>query len=136
MTRIAFRLAAAACLAPFLLASPAPATAQDPAEVNREVVTVKVDNDRVRVLDAVLRPGQKEARHSHPASVVYVVSGGKLRSHNADGTVVDTVLGSDEVFYRRPLTHWAENVGDTTIHVVVVELKAEPTESPRGAPPR
>ncbi len=42
----------------------------------------------------------------------------------ADGTVVDTILGDGDVFYRGPVTHWAENAGDTTLHVIVVELKS------------
>jgi hypothetical protein len=27
------------------------------------------------------------------------------------------------VIYRDPVTHWAENTGDTTIHLILVELK-------------
>jgi hypothetical protein len=28
------------------------------------------------------------------------------------------------VIYRDPMTHWAENIGDTTIRLVLVELKS------------
>jgi hypothetical protein len=28
-----------------------------------------------------------------------------------------------DTFYRDPLTHWTENVGTTTLHLVVIELK-------------
>jgi quercetin dioxygenase-like cupin family protein len=123
MIRSASLLVSLGCLASFVLAARSPAAAQDPAKVSSGIVTVKVDNDQVRVLDAVLEPGEKEKLHSHPANVVYVVSGGKLRVHKIDGTVVDTILSTGDVFYRGPVTHWAENVGDTTLHVIVVELK-------------
>lgn len=123
MTKIESLLLSLSALTLFLLSGASPLPAQDPAKVNSDTITVKVDNDQVRVLDAVIEPGEKENLHSHPASVVYVVSGGKLRVHNADGTVVDTILASDDAFYRGPVTHWAENVGDTTLHVIVVELK-------------
>jgi quercetin dioxygenase-like cupin family protein len=106
----------------FLLASCA--FAQDPAVVNAKTITVKLENDRVRVLEAVLQPGDKEQLHSHPANVFYVIEGGRMRNHLADGKVTETDLSPGQVFYRDPLTHWAENIGTTTVRVVLVELKS------------
>jgi len=99
------------------------ASAQDVAKVNPKTTTVKLDNDRVRVIEAVLHPGDKERMHSHPASIVYVLSGGVVRSHRADGKTRETTYKDGEVVYREPLTHWAENIGKTTIHLLLVELK-------------
>ena len=96
---------------------------QDPSKVNAEHIVVKLENQRVRVLDVTLRPGEKEQMHSHPAYVVYVFEGGKIRNHMADGAVVEAEFKPGDVFYREPLTHWAENIGKTTIRLVVVELK-------------
>ena len=28
-----------------------------------------------------------------------------------------------DTLYRDPITHWAENIGSTTIHLILVELK-------------
>ena len=62
--------------------------------------------------------------HSHPAYVIYVIAGGKFRNHAADGTVTDGEFKTGDVIYRDPITqHWAENTGDTTIRLVLVELK-------------
>ena len=97
--------------------------AQDPATVNAKSITVKLDNPRVRVLDVTLKPGEKENTHAHPAYVVYVIEGGKVRNHATDGKVVEYELKTGEVVYRDPLTHWAENIGTTTLRLVVVELK-------------
>ena len=66
----------AACGAVLLVALSAQAPAQDPAVVNAKTIRVKLENERVRVLEAVLQPGDKEQLHSHPASVYYVVEGG------------------------------------------------------------
>lgn len=96
---------------------------QDPAKVNAQFIKVKLDNSRVRVFEATLKPGEKEAVHAHPSSVVYVIEGGKMRNHAPDGTVTEGELRSGDVAYRDPLTHWAENIGNTTIRLVVVELK-------------
>ena len=100
-----------------------PAIAQDVVATNPSTIKVKLDNDKVRVLEATLPPGHKEQMHSHPANVVYVLSGGKFRSHGADGKVSEATLETGAVLYRDPLTHWAENIGDTTIHLILVELK-------------
>lgn len=109
--------------ATLLLLSPQRAPAQDPAVVNAKTVHVKFENDRVRVLEAVLGPGEKEQMHSHPAYVIYVIAGGKVRNHAADGKVTEAEFEVGDTIYRDPLTHWAENVGTTTIRLVLVELK-------------
>jgi quercetin dioxygenase-like cupin family protein len=100
-----------------------PAFAQDAAVVNSSTVTVKLDNAHVRVLDSVLKPGQKEQLHSHPASLIYVIDGGKIRNHTSDGKVTESELQPGATIYREPLTHWAENIGTTTVHLILVELK-------------
>jgi quercetin dioxygenase-like cupin family protein len=99
------------------------APAQDPAVVNAKTIRVKLENSRVRVLEATLAPGEKEQLHSHPAYVIYVIEGGKVRNHTADGKTNETELKSGEALFRDPLTHWAENIGTTTMHLILVELK-------------
>jgi quercetin dioxygenase-like cupin family protein len=96
---------------------------QDPVTVNADTVALKLDNPRVRVLTTVLKPGDKEKTHSHPAYVVYIIEGGKIRNHMADGTVTEGEFKAGDTFFRDPLTHWAENIGNTTIRLVMVELK-------------
>jgi quercetin dioxygenase-like cupin family protein len=116
-----FRSPAAVLVAWLALAAAAPA--QDPAVVNAKTIRVKLENDRVRVLEATLQPGDKEQPHSHPAYVFYVIEGGRVRNHAADGTTSETELKPGDVVYRDPLTHWAENIGTTTIRLVLVEMK-------------
>ena len=96
---------------------------QDPLIVNAKTIAKKLENSRVRVLEATLKPGDKEQTHSHPAYVIYVIAGGKFRNHAQDGTVTDGEFKTGDVIYREPVTHWAENTGDTTIRLELVELK-------------
>ena len=96
---------------------------QDPLVVNAKTIALKLENSRVRVLEATLKPGDKEKTHSHPAYVIYVIAGGKFRNHAVDGTVTDGEFKTGDVIYREPITHWAENIGDTTIRLELVELK-------------
>ena len=96
---------------------------QDPLVVNSKTIALKFENARVRVLEAELKPGDKEQTHSHPAYVIYVIQGGKTRTHLADGTVSVAEFKTGDVIYREPVTHWAENIGNTTIRLELVELK-------------
>lgn len=96
---------------------------QDPLVVNAKTIALKLENPRVRVLEATLKPGDKEQTHSHPAYVIYVIAGGKFRNHATDGTITDGEFKTGDVIYRDPVTHWAENTGNTTIRLVLVELK-------------
>ena len=96
---------------------------QDPLVVNSKTIVRKLENARVRVLEATLKPGDKEQLHSHPAYVIYVIEGGKVRTHGTDGSVVEADFKTGDVIYRDPVTHWAENVGTTTIRLELVELK-------------
>src|SRR5688572_31614298 len=102
------------------------ALAQDPAVVNAKTIRVKLENSRVRVFEAVLKPNDKEQLHSHPAYVIHVIAGGRIRSHGTDGKATEYELITGDTLYRDPIPHWAENIGSTTIHLVVVELK-DPT---------
>jgi quercetin dioxygenase-like cupin family protein len=96
---------------------------QDPLVVNSKSIALKLENSRVRVLEATLKPGVKEELHSHPAYVIYVIAGGKVRNHATDGTVTEGEFRTGDVIYREPVTHWAENIGKTTIRLELVELK-------------
>ena len=109
-----------------LIAATTSVWAQDPAVVNSKTVKVKFENDRVRVLEAELPPGVKEQVHSHPAYVIYVLAGGKIRNYASDGKTTEAELKTGEVLYREPLTHAAENIGTTTMHLILVELKTPP----------
>ena len=55
--------------------------------------------------------------------LIYVLEGGRYRNYGADGKTIEGELKTGEVLYRDPLTHAAENLGNTTMHMILVELK-------------
>ena len=114
-------LLATSALALFLMTGAAQSL--DPAVVNPHTVKVTLENEQVRVFEAVLKPGDKEALHSHPRTVVYVIEGGKMRNHPEHGAATESEVTAGQTMYREPLTHWAENIGTTTMRLVVVEFK-------------
>jgi quercetin dioxygenase-like cupin family protein len=110
-------------IAVMALGLPLGAPAQDPTVVNPKTVHARLGNARTRVLESVLQPGEKEQMHSHPACVIYVITGGKVRNHAPDGSSTEGTLEPGQVIYRDAVTHWAENIGTTTVHLILVELK-------------
>jgi quercetin dioxygenase-like cupin family protein len=113
-----------ALTAALMLASAGSLRAQDAPTANPKTIHVTLDNEHVRVFEATLPPGWKENVHSHPTSIVYVIVGGTVRNHLPDGTTSDPItMTAGQTLYRDPITHWNENIGTTTIRLIVVELK-------------
>ena len=98
-------------------------SAQDAEKATPKVVKLKLENERVRVLEALSNPGDKENMHSHPANIVYVIEGGKLRITTADGKTSEVEFKAGDTIWREPVTHKAENIGTTQFHAIIVELK-------------
>jgi len=91
-----------------------------------------LENERVRVLDTKIEPGERTPVHTHrwPA-VHYVLSWSAFVRRNERGTVLldtrTTALASSppEILWGEPLAaHSLENVGPTALHIISVEQKA------------
>lgn len=96
----------------------------DPVKLSPQLYNVRLENDRVRVLEYRLKPGQKEPMHSHPPGVVYVLSAARFRTTAADGSTSESPSEAGEVYWRNDTTHAAENIGKTEAHALAVELKS------------
>src|SRR5262249_8285900 len=86
-------------------------------------LSVRFENDRVRVLELRLKPGEREGMHTHPAYVLYALTDYRVKNTSADGTVRVFERKRGDVFWGEPVTHGGENVGDTEVHALIVELK-------------
>ena len=102
---------------------PITAWSQDPLPLYPENYKVIVENDRVRVMDFKLRKGAKETAHSHPAHVVYVLTGFKIRFTFPDGKTAIRETKTGDVLFSEAVTHASENIGNTDAHGLLVELK-------------
>ena len=92
---------------------------------------VLLENDRVRVLETIIPPGEQTALHSHVWSAhLYILSWSDFERFDADGTVI--FRSSD--LERRPQpgtsvwsaplpAHSFRNVGTQNFHVITTELK-------------
>jgi len=104
---------------------------------------VVFENDRVRVWDFELQPGEETEMHRHDHSYIwYAIAGGPLDTEDENGQklgVFDIPTGA--VFNIRhngeeleilseagqgskfPLTHKAKNIGDTPYREILIEFK-------------
>jgi quercetin dioxygenase-like cupin family protein len=82
---------------------------------------VLAEDEKVRVLKYTPQKGDKTPVHSHPATVVYVIKGGKVRFTMPDGSVRDAELNTGDTLLRPPVTHIDEALDE--LEVVLVELK-------------
>ncbi len=94
----------------------------DPLEVAGNVYKLKMENDRVRVFDVTFHIGDKAMMHHHPDHVVYVIEGGKMKLTSGNKTDVLDLVDGDIIFLNAQ-SHEAENVGQSTLELLVVELK-------------
>jgi quercetin dioxygenase-like cupin family protein len=106
----------------FLVAA-MPALAQDAVKVAPDAFKERLNNAQVRVLEFTSKPGQKEAMHSHPAVLIYVIQGGKLKSTMPDGTSKEIEYKAGDVMWRDAVTHSGENIGMTETKALLVEMK-------------
>ena len=111
-----------------LVAVAADSPTMDPVKISPQYYTVRVDNDRVRVYEWRMKPGEKEKMHSHPDGVLIILADAKIKSTSPDGTSTTTTLVNGDVKWRPALSHSLENVGGTEAHAIAVELKSGPSQ--------
>ncbi len=103
----------------------APAPAQDAAVVAKDHYRVLVDNANVRVVENTLKPGEKDATHTHPAGWFYVTKPGTMKVVHADGKVETwNAKAGEQGWMEAEGPHTSENVGKTTMGFVLVEVKS------------
>jgi quercetin dioxygenase-like cupin family protein len=108
-------------LAGLLLLVPSMLFSQDVMQYKLKHLKLLAEDDRVRVLKFEPKKGDKTPVHSHPATVVYVIKGGRVRVTLADGTVRESEFKAGDTLIRPPVTHSDEALDD--LEMVIVELK-------------
>jgi beta-alanine degradation protein BauB len=110
----------------------------DPADYSRELEAAPrnldvgtrlwFENDRIRVWEVRLEPGERGPFHSHTRRYFWtVVDGGIGRQRSADGTVITREYHVGDTNYSEhspaePMIHDFENAGHSPIRFVTVEL--------------
>jgi beta-alanine degradation protein BauB len=95
----------------------------DATKVAPHVYKVLFENERVRVLDVSMQPGERSELHSHPDYFVYFLSGGKGRFTAPSGETDELEWPAGTSMWREAEEHSTENVGGTAIHALFFEPK-------------
>ena len=85
-------------------------------------VTVLFENKRLRVLEVRAPVGAKQAMHWHPDHIVYPLGAYRLNHIAQDGTITIGEQRLADVVWIPSESHAGENIGDTEIHSLIVEL--------------
>jgi hypothetical protein len=102
------------------------AHAQDPAKVMPKTYRIAFENEHVRVLEFIARPGMGicgEGMHSHPARLSIVMNGWQSRSSTPNSPAKVRQTKDGQIFWSEAVTHKVENIGKTSSRVSIVELK-------------
>jgi len=84
-----------------------------------------LENEYVRMLEYSLKPGEKDTPHTHPSKSSYVVSGGKIKVYLENGAtlIFDEEAGTAD-WSDYVSKHYVENIGNTTVTIVLTEIKS------------
>jgi beta-alanine degradation protein BauB len=94
----------------------------DPTVTDPDKYRVVLENDHVRVLEYVDRPGDRTSPHEHPDSVMYTLSSFRRRLYRG-GEQIDVELAAGLTTWLPAQRHAGENTGETETHALFVELK-------------
>jgi mannose-6-phosphate isomerase-like protein (cupin superfamily) len=87
--------------------------------------TLILENEKVRVLDTLIRPGDSTPVHTHTCpSVFYIISWSDEGNVLVDTRKRENGDAPPSVLWSEPLgPHSVENVGDAELHVIGIEIK-------------
>jgi beta-alanine degradation protein BauB len=94
---------------------------QDAMQYGLKHLTVLAEDQKVRVLRYAPHKGDKTPIHSHPAAVVYVLKGGRVKYTLPDGSTKISELKTGEALIRPPVTHADEALDD--VEAILIEIK-------------
>lgn len=94
----------------------------DPLMAASNVYKLLNENDRVRVLEVVSKPGDVAKMHHHPDHVIYALKGGNAKL-TTGGKTQEMEIKAGSVLFLEAQDHEMKNIGKTTIDLIVMELK-------------
>lgn len=99
---------------------------QDAAKVSPRTYKVVFENDKIRVLEYVSKPGLGicgQGRHFHPSHVTMQLTNAKVKLTTDDGGLVTVDVPAGRVFASPAEWHTTENVGRSNAHAYIIEFK-------------
>ena len=96
----------------------------DVLDVAKSGYKLLLENEKVRVMEIRLKPGEKSPMHNHPNDhVVYVVKDAKFKLNFPNGKSDKFDLKTGQVLWIKAGPHQTENIGPTDGFCIVIETK-------------
>jgi quercetin dioxygenase-like cupin family protein len=96
--------------------------AEDSVKVAPDVYAVLFENEKVRVLEVEMGEGSATEMHTHPDTLIYIISGGKVTFTHPSGEVVDLETADGETVWMEATEHATQHVSGA-IHALLIEPK-------------
>ncbi|NOX81664.1 MAG: cupin domain-containing protein [Alphaproteobacteria bacterium] len=97
----------------------------DPVTASPDLYRVLFENQHIRVVEYAIAPGEHDNPHTHPPKFMVVLASGRLKIDIGNG---ETIISEEETGAAKWTAarglHTAENIGDTTVRVLLVEPKS------------
>ena len=90
---------------------------------------VEIDNQQVRVIRRYHQPHERVPFHSHREGVIVYLTEVRETSTSPDGTSREVTHHAGDAIWSPAHTHSLENLADTPIEVIEIELKSVPSGS-------
>jgi len=91
-------------------------------EASPDVYEVIAENNQSKVILATWKPGQRDNRHSHPATAVYFLTDCEARTYTPDGKFTDLSPRAGGAAVQAPIpSHSFENRGSSECKMIIVE---------------
>jgi beta-alanine degradation protein BauB len=98
--------------------------AQDPMTAAPKVYKkILLENEKVRVMEVEIAPGDVVPMHSHPDHVIYALTDGKLEITAKDKAATVAEIKAGEAMFMPAVTHTGKNIGETILKLIVTEVK-------------
>ena len=110
-------------IAGLLLVATCPGYAADPLVTDGDKYKLRIENERMRVLEYHDQPGDRTTMHEHPDFVLYALSSFRRKLTFPDGKSLNREFKAGDVIFMKGQTHIGENIGNTETNVIIVELK-------------
>jgi len=96
----------------------------DAVNIAPDIHTVIFEDDKLRVLKVTVQPGAKAKMHWHPRNINYITGSSKLQFTKPDGSTAKVTFRGGEVTSSPEGSHAVENVGNTVVCTIQVEMKS------------
>ncbi len=95
----------------------------DPVSLDPDKFKIRIENKRIRVLEASIASGEGHGMHWHPEHLIYTLSSYKVQDTFPDGNTKTMERSAGELLWGEEITHATQNIGNTRVQALIIEFK-------------